>query len=67
MLDVVRGILGSARGILGSTQEVLGSIQANQGHSAQAVQESLLAQLQQFIGDEPQFDDITVMTILRTP
>jgi len=59
MLDVARGILGSARG-------VLGSVQANQGHLAQAVQEGLLEQLQQFSGDESQFDDITVMTILRT-
>lgn len=33
--------------------------------SARGVQEALLAQLQQFMGDEPQFDDITFIVVER--
>jgi sigma-B regulation protein RsbU (phosphoserine phosphatase) len=51
MLDVARGILGT--------------VGANQGDTAQAVQDGLIAQLQQFVGGEPQFDDITLMTVQR--
>jgi serine phosphatase RsbU (regulator of sigma subunit) len=42
-------------------------VEASRGHSAQAVQDGLLAHLQQFMGDEPQFDDITLVAIMRDP
>jgi serine phosphatase RsbU (regulator of sigma subunit) len=40
--------------------------QADPGRSAQNLQADLLAGLQEFVGDMPQFDDITLMTVLRT-
>ncbi len=48
-------------------KQMVDAVQANLGHSAQAVQDSLLARLQQFMGDEPQFDDITLVAIMRDP
>ena len=48
-------------------EQMVDAIQANLGHSAQAVQDGLLASLQQFMGDEPQFDDITLVAIMREP
>ncbi len=48
-------------------EQMLDVARANLGRSAQATQDGLLAQLQQFIGDEPQFDDITLMAIMRNP
>lgn len=49
------------------SQQMLGVIQANLGRSAQDLQDGLLARLQQFMGEEPQFDDITIMTVMRNP
>ncbi len=49
------------------SEQMLDVLRAGLGRSAQAVQEELLARLQHFIGDEPQFDDITVMTVRREP
>jgi sigma-B regulation protein RsbU (phosphoserine phosphatase) len=47
--------------------QMLETIQASVGQPAHALQESLLTRLQQFIGDAPQFDDITLMTVARVP
>jgi sigma-B regulation protein RsbU (phosphoserine phosphatase) len=47
-------------------QQLLDVAQANLGRTAQDLQDDLLARLQHFIGDEPQFDDITLMTITRS-
>jgi serine phosphatase RsbU (regulator of sigma subunit) len=49
------------------SEQMLDVARASFGRSAQGVQEDLLTQLQRFMGDEPQFDDITVMTIMRDP
>ncbi|MEW5871567.1 MAG: PP2C family protein-serine/threonine phosphatase [Chloroflexota bacterium] len=40
-------------------------IRANHGRPAQAVQEALLLALQAFVGDAPQFDDITLLVVTR--
>jgi serine phosphatase RsbU (regulator of sigma subunit) len=49
------------------TEQMLDVAQANLGRSAWELQDGLLARLQQFMGDEPQFDDITLMTVMRNP
>ena len=46
--------------------QMLDIAQADPGRSAQNLQADLLAGLQEFVGDMPQFDDITLMTVLRT-
>lgn len=50
----------------GSVQ-MLEAVRAGVGRSAQVVQEDLLTRLKHYMGDEPQFDDITLMTIRRNP
>ena len=49
------------------SEQMLDVARASFGRSAQDVQEDLLTRLQRFMGDEPQFDDITVMTVRREP
>jgi len=39
--------------------------QANVGRSAQAMQRAILAQVQEFVGDAPQMDDIALMVVVR--
>ena len=46
-------------------EQMLDAVRESFGRSAQDVQEDLLTRLQRFIGNEPQFDDITVMTVRR--
>jgi serine phosphatase RsbU (regulator of sigma subunit) len=48
-------------------QRLLETASANLGRAAEAVQESVLAEVQRFVGDAPQFDDITVMVAVRDP
>jgi len=48
-------------------EQMLDVVRESFGRSAREVQEDLLARLQRFMGDEPQFDDITVMTVRREP
>jgi sigma-B regulation protein RsbU (phosphoserine phosphatase) len=40
-------------------------VQANLGRSAQDIQRALMAQLHEFVGNAPQFDDITLMVLVR--
>jgi serine phosphatase RsbU (regulator of sigma subunit) len=47
------------------SERLLEAVQANQGRPARALQDDLLGRLQRFIGDAPQFDDITLMVIAR--
>jgi hypothetical protein len=47
-------------------EQMLDFARANLGRTAQELQDGLLARLQHFAGDEPQFDDITLMTIMRS-
>jgi serine phosphatase RsbU (regulator of sigma subunit) len=48
-------------------EQMLDSVRSSFGRSARDVQEELITRLQQFMGNEPQFDDITLMAIRRTP
>ena len=45
--------------------QMLAIAQTKPGRSAHNLQENLLAGLQEFVGDMPQFDDITLMTVRR--
>jgi serine phosphatase RsbU (regulator of sigma subunit) len=53
---------GQERFGIGPLLEVVG---ANRHRSAHELQDALLARMQQFVGDEPQFDDITLMVVRR--
>jgi sigma-B regulation protein RsbU (phosphoserine phosphatase) len=46
-------------------QRLLEVIQANRGRPAQDVQHALMAHVCQFMGDTPQFDDITLAVVVR--
>jgi sigma-B regulation protein RsbU (phosphoserine phosphatase) len=46
-------------------ERLLETVQASQGCSAREVCEALLAQVRQFVGDAPQYDDITLMVLAR--
>ena len=41
------------------------TMQANRGRSAQDIQDSLISEVREFVGDAPQFDDITLMVVVR--
>jgi serine phosphatase RsbU (regulator of sigma subunit) len=43
----------------------LETVQANRGRSAQEIQDALLEEVREFVGDAPQFDDIALMVIVR--
>jgi sigma-B regulation protein RsbU (phosphoserine phosphatase) len=47
-------------------EQLLEIAQANLRRTALDLLDDLLARLQHFIGDEPQFDDITLMAIRRS-
>ncbi len=40
-------------------------VRANLGHSARDIQDSVIAHVGAFVGDTPQFDDITMMVVVR--
>lgn len=40
-------------------------VRANVGRSAREIQDSVIARVGAFVGDAPQFDDITLMVVLR--
>jgi serine phosphatase RsbU (regulator of sigma subunit) len=46
-------------------QRLLAIAQANLGRSAQDIQDTLLAEVHQFMGDAPRLDDITLMVVVR--
>jgi PAS domain S-box-containing protein len=48
------------------SERLLEVARANLGQSAQDVQEALIAAVHEFVGDAPQFDDITLMVIVRS-
>jgi sigma-B regulation protein RsbU (phosphoserine phosphatase) len=47
------------------SERLLEAVQANLGSSAQEIQEALLAEVHQFMGQGPQFDDITLLVVAR--
>jgi serine phosphatase RsbU (regulator of sigma subunit) len=46
-------------------ERVLESARANLGRPAQDVQDGLITAVHRFMGDVPQFDDITIMVVVR--
>jgi sigma-B regulation protein RsbU (phosphoserine phosphatase) len=47
-------------------ERLLEVARTNLGRPAQDVQEILIAEVHEFVGDAPQFDDITLMVIVRS-
>jgi sigma-B regulation protein RsbU (phosphoserine phosphatase) len=46
-------------------ERLLEVIQANLGRSAQDIQDAILEEVHDFVGEAPQFDDITLMVVVR--
>jgi serine phosphatase RsbU (regulator of sigma subunit) len=46
-------------------ERLLAVAQANVGRSAQGIQDALMAEVREFVGDASQFDDITLMVVAR--
>jgi sigma-B regulation protein RsbU (phosphoserine phosphatase) len=46
-------------------ERLLDLARSNLGHSAQEVQDALMEHVHQFVGDAPQFDDITLAVVVR--
>jgi sigma-B regulation protein RsbU (phosphoserine phosphatase) len=46
-------------------ERLLEVVRADLGRSAQGLQDALMAQVREFVGDAPQFDDITLMVLVR--
>ena len=46
-------------------KRLLETVQANWERSAHDIQDSLIKEVQEFAGDAPQFDDITLMVVVR--
>jgi sigma-B regulation protein RsbU (phosphoserine phosphatase) len=53
------------KGTFFGQERLLGSVQANLGRSAQEMQDALMAEVHEFVGDAPQFDDIALMVVVR--
>jgi sigma-B regulation protein RsbU (phosphoserine phosphatase) len=53
------------QGLLFGKERCLKALQANQGGSAQEIQDTLIKEIQQFVRSAPQFDDIALMVIVR--
>jgi sigma-B regulation protein RsbU (phosphoserine phosphatase) len=47
------------------TGRLLEVLQAKLEQSAQEVQDAVLAEVHRFVGDAPQFDDMTLMVVVR--
>ena len=46
-------------------KRLLETVQSSLGRSAQDMQDTLLTEVHRFMGDAPQFDDITLMVVVR--
>ncbi|MCK5315902.1 MAG: SpoIIE family protein phosphatase, partial [Anaerolineales bacterium] len=46
-------------------RRLIEAVQSKLGASAQEIQASILDEVQEFVGDAPQFDDITLLVIAR--
>ncbi len=49
------------------TERLLDAARNYREHTAQAVQDTILAAIDRFVGDAAQFDDLTVMALVRDP
>jgi sigma-B regulation protein RsbU (phosphoserine phosphatase) len=47
-------------------ERLLEAVRANLGRTAQGIQEALMAEVHAFVGDAPQYDDTTLMVLVRT-
>ena len=56
----------NVQGAFFDKERLLEVARTNLGRSAQDVQEILIAEVHEFVGDAPQFDDITLMVIVRS-
>ena len=54
-----------ARGTFFDQDRLRQVIQAHAGHPAHATQEAILDRVRTFVGDAPQFDDLTLMIVVR--
>jgi serine phosphatase RsbU (regulator of sigma subunit) len=54
-----------AEGSFFGPQRLLETARSNSGRPAGAVQDAVLAEVRRFVGGAPQFDDITVMVVVR--
>lgn len=46
-------------------EQLLRSVRANMGRPAQDIQDAIIADVSEFIGDAPQYDDITLVVLVR--
>jgi serine phosphatase RsbU (regulator of sigma subunit) len=53
------------QGTFFGTERLLATVQSNLGRSAQEIQEAILTAVHQFAGGVPQFDDITLVVLVR--
>jgi sigma-B regulation protein RsbU (phosphoserine phosphatase) len=54
-------------GVFFGQERLLAIAEANRARSAQDVQDALMAEVHKFVGDAPQFDDLTLMVVVRNP
>lgn len=64
--DGVTEAQNTERALLGE-ERLLACAQANIGRSAQEIQEAIIRDVDEFVGDAPQLDDITLAVIIRDP
>lgn len=55
------------KGVFFGQERLLEVVEANRGQSAQDMQAALLVEVHRFVGDAPQFDDLTLMVVVRSP
>jgi serine phosphatase RsbU (regulator of sigma subunit) len=53
------------RGEFYAEERLVSGIHSQLGRSAQAIQEALVADIREFVGEAPQFDDMTLMVVKR--
>ncbi len=57
----------NARDELFGEDQLLATARANLGRSALEMQEALVSDVRKFVGDAPQFDDLTLVVLVREP
>jgi serine phosphatase RsbU (regulator of sigma subunit) len=55
----------NCQGMFFDDETIIEVVRSHQGESAHEIQSAILESVQQFAGDEPQFDDITLMVLER--
>lgn len=57
----------NAQGEFFDEDRLLEIVRAAEGRSAQNIRDDVIAQVDAFVGDTPQFDDMTLMVVVRNP